>query len=611
MQDRQVSPLFFAIGIPLLFTLIFASFFWNRYLAVTNDGWHFLHGWEILHGRVPYRDFFLFIPPLHPLKDAGLIWLFGDSLIMPQLLGILERVVLAVVMVLWLRPLFGPFAAAVGTMASMGFYLCDQSETLSSLHEEAVFFPFLACAAATQASIHPRLYRWSMLAGLCAGLAMLAKQTSGVAITCGCAGLLAAILWRQAGIRTALRTTLVFSAAWLVPVGAVLLWLASRGALAAFLSDCFIQGTSSKGSLPEMLLRAPTMIWSDANLRRTFLLALFLLAGSCFTFRKRQPSGAFETTAGREREFAGLSAVTLIALCAMWLLARQGAPSPVLERFHFLSIDTAVFWSVFCCLALFLFYLPKYFRNTLTEPETQVLFISALSLGLVALLSLSWPVFVSMLIPAFAFALAHLMRQVPGTGMRLAIVMLVLCGVSFEGWNKLSYPFGWNGWVEPSVFGAHRSLPYPETKGLLVSQATGEFMERVTGDIGKYSLATDAIYEYPAAPLLYILSHRRPATRSFIHFVDTTPDYIAEEDAKKLLANPPAVIVYFEQTEEELRMGEANFRGGRRSGQRSIVSAIEKLRPQYRVVDELSTPGTSHRVDVLARLDKIRYAERR
>src|SRR5271154_7037265 len=67
-----------AAALPVLFCLAFILLWWNRYLAVTNDGWHFLHGLQISNGRIPYRDFFLFIPPLHPLKEAALIALFGN-----------------------------------------------------------------------------------------------------------------------------------------------------------------------------------------------------------------------------------------------------------------------------------------------------------------------------------------------------------------------------------------------------------------------------------------------------------------------------------------------------------------------------------------------------
>lgn len=46
------------------FVVLAVLLWWNRYIGVTNDAWHYFYGWQILHGRIPYRDFYLFVPPL-------------------------------------------------------------------------------------------------------------------------------------------------------------------------------------------------------------------------------------------------------------------------------------------------------------------------------------------------------------------------------------------------------------------------------------------------------------------------------------------------------------------------------------------------------------------
>jgi hypothetical protein len=53
---------------------------WNHYIGVTNDAWHYFGGQQILEGKVPYRDFYLFVTPLGPLKNALLIALFGNHI---------------------------------------------------------------------------------------------------------------------------------------------------------------------------------------------------------------------------------------------------------------------------------------------------------------------------------------------------------------------------------------------------------------------------------------------------------------------------------------------------------------------------------------------------
>ena len=71
IPDRQVPKLgslpngtVLAGGVVVFFfTLLFLLPWWNRYLGITNEGWYQFFGKQILQGRVPYRDFYMFVPP--------------------------------------------------------------------------------------------------------------------------------------------------------------------------------------------------------------------------------------------------------------------------------------------------------------------------------------------------------------------------------------------------------------------------------------------------------------------------------------------------------------------------------------------------------------------
>jgi hypothetical protein len=48
-------------------------------------------------------------------------------------------------------------------------------------------------------------------------------------------------------------------------------------------------------------------------------------------------------------------------------------------------------------------------------------------------------------------------------------------------------------------------------------------------------------------------------------------------DAERLEKNPPAVVIIFERSDEELREGEINFRGGKPSGERTLWKVLRNL----------------------------------
>src|SRR2546423_10471653 len=69
-------------------TLCFMAPWATRFLGVTNDGWFALYAHQLLAGKLPYRDFYLVIPPLHVFEIAAIVKLFGEQLLVLRLFGI-------------------------------------------------------------------------------------------------------------------------------------------------------------------------------------------------------------------------------------------------------------------------------------------------------------------------------------------------------------------------------------------------------------------------------------------------------------------------------------------------------------------------------------------
>ena len=84
-------------------TLLFHAMYWNRFVGPSSSGMFFYTAELLLDGKTPYRDFFLIVPILHPLKLAALMQIFGHKMIVLRAEAVFERTALAVLTFYWLR----------------------------------------------------------------------------------------------------------------------------------------------------------------------------------------------------------------------------------------------------------------------------------------------------------------------------------------------------------------------------------------------------------------------------------------------------------------------------------------------------------------------------
>ena len=115
---------------------------------------------------------------------------------------------------------------------------------------------------------------WLSLAGFLAGVSLVTKQTAGVATTLSVGVALPAIIAARGRLWHGVRATTVFAIGWVIPVASTCAWLAAHGALRNFLSDAFLHGASSKGSLASLLERQVIGIAGSYYLRICAALAL-------------------------------------------------------------------------------------------------------------------------------------------------------------------------------------------------------------------------------------------------------------------------------------------------------------------------------------------------
>ncbi len=584
----------------LSFCLAFMLPWWNRYLGLTNEGWFHWFGLQILHGRVPYRDFYLHVPPGQALSMAALIAMFGNRIVVGEMFGLVAGLCLSLALYLWLQRILPAFWSVVAVITGMAIYLDTSAESLAGVHLVSILYPVLAFLAASLAlDCNGRAVVYLFLAGLLAGVSLLTKQTAGVATTVSLGVMLPAIILARGQRWHAVRATILFAIGWLIPVVSICAWLASHGALRSFLSDAFLRGPSSKGSLTSLLGRQLVGIVGDYYLRICAVLAIGAILLMAFLYRR---GGEANRSWPLRSTMLAILTVGVISTGAVVAVDYFGAFPYGLQRAGIVWQNVPLFFGEMGSLILLLGYGWLFLSRRLSWLQEQYLIASAVSFAYSFLCSFSWANAAGILLPAFpfvfAFALSNLRNDWAGRLVQAAtLVMVLFCLITMTG-LKLQSPYAWADWREGNVRKATVAPNFPELRGIEVTPETESFLERAVADIQENSLPDQPVAEFCCMPILYLLAHRLPATFADVHYIDVTPDSIYRADEEMIEKTPPAVVVTVERSEEELREGEIYFRGGKPSGERALWAVLRNLEPEYRLADTLATPNTNKRVEV-------------
>lgn len=584
----------------LSFSLIFIWPWWNHYLGVTNEGWFHWFGLQILQGRVPYRDFYLHAPPGQALSMAALIAMFGNRIVVGEMFGLLAALCLSLALYLWLQRILPAFWSVVAVITGMAIYLDESAESLAGVHLVSVLYPVLAFLAASLALDYDGgAVAYLFLAGLLAGVSLLTRQTAGVAATVSLGVVLPALILARGQRWHAVRAAILFAIGWLIPVVSICEWLASHGALRSFLSDAFLQGPSSKGSLTSLLGRQLVGIAGDYYLRICAALAIGAIVLMAFVYRR---GGEANRSWPLRSTMLAILTVGVISICAVVAVDRLGAFPYGLQRAGIVWHNVPLFFGEMGSLILLLGYGWLFLSRRLSWLQEQYLLASGVSFAYAFLCSFSWANAAEILLPAFpfvfAFTLSNLRNDRAGRLVQAAtLVMVLFCLITMTG-LKLQSPYAWAGWAEGNVRKATVVPSFPELRGIEVTPETEHFLERAVADIQENSLPDQPVAEFCCMPILYLLAHRLPATFADVHYIDVTPDSIYRADEEMIEKTPPAVVVTVERSEEEIREGEIYFRGGKPSGERALWAVLRNLGPEYRLADTLATPNANKRVEV-------------
>ncbi|HEY4382111.1 MAG TPA: hypothetical protein VGN01_17310 [Acidobacteriaceae bacterium] len=529
----------------------------------------------LLGGQLPYRDFFTTGPPLNALKSVVLLHLFGQTLIVNRVAGVLERLLIGLVLLRWLVQLFRPWHALAASVITILVSSGDLTDPIASYNHDAVLFAMVSglCASfALERGSERRAVLLAMAAGAAAALSLLTKQTVGLgALACvGLAGTI--LLGKLDGKRRALVWSSGFCFGSAIPLVAVALWLWREHIFRPFFQMLFVAGPEAKaGHASDFVIRHILVAKDNPS---WVLPAVIGLALSWRAIRRGIANGQIRATTPQERILWVVSGILLIGTAE----ALAFTSLPVLNDFSKCSV-----YFVLIGLTLWLAgQMAWLVRSGITRREAQAILFGAVAWSIAIMLSLSWPAFEPMVLPGLGFMLAATLDGVQDRFKWFPLLVMAAM-VFLQVRDKLERPFGFDGQVEAPAHLANAISTQPQLRGMRLSPQMASFLDQSVEIVQSHTQPGDPIFTYPEMGLLYPLTGRKFPTWSGSHNIDVANDAFARQEAARLTSARPAVIFYYRQSEATLREQERMWRGGQRSGQRDIIASIENLVKSYRL----------------------------
>jgi 4-amino-4-deoxy-L-arabinose transferase-like glycosyltransferase len=582
---KKQNILHFLPGVLCLLVIGFYNLLtFNKFYPIT-EGWFSFYGEAIRQGQVPYRDFYLFLPPFYPIFLSLFSDLFGVGFVKLRILGVILILFFSSGLFLIYVRFFNRWVAGFITVVTMVYYQANNAhisyDFTQFLSAFAVFQVYFFIRHLDREPGDPEAMRERInlfLAGFLGGLSFLTKSSNAIMIIGFCfLGLLLTLTPRN--LKSYARSLIFYFMGFAASLLPFCFWLLIHGAFSDAIHQIFGGAIESKGTLGVILFAWVKNLLIDQffyQCRQIFI--LLALLGYPLWFFSREPFFlSVKQTATRFRD-VGLGIVVfgapLVALS--WPMK-----NPVTNLW---MIDYGkLYWNYsivagFLVSWLIIFYFLFQAMTGKPWPHRKWLFISIASLGFIYGTGTSAGITsVGAFLGLGVFlGLVLSLKSIFYIG-TLGFFIFSLNFLIFLAETKMEKPYHWWGAESGDVRGKLVHSTELWLKGIWLDPQANELITRINGAVRSSTGPKDKILAFPHIPVFYLFNERWPVGKAYVHWFDFLPDRFAKEEAQLILRARPKAIVYLDLGPAAIDAHERLFRGGRPCGQRDIIQAIKTL----------------------------------
>lgn len=595
----------------VVITTVYTAIVFNRFMP-PQEGWFNAFSRRILGGQMPYRDFYLFLQPIYPYIMAALNAVFGFDFIVFRGYGIFERIFLVSMVYLICRRMFKPWISAVATIAGLALYSSFNADVIYSYYQLSLAFVLLSLWLLLKHFDEEKPSKklgYIALAGVSCSLSFMVKQTLGLAFPFVAVTLIVLKSAKTKGSSGQLGKTLaVFAAGYTSMIALFSVFFLSTNSFDEYISQVYL-GTSSKGSLANILFGSMNIILKnhlDWTIMFSVLLvacAIVYIATTRFAQRRKRCSVAQQQNEDRYM-WISLILLSLLTLVLPYFFLSSFEKTDLAGAGLFDLKRSLVYALFIVSVVLGMFYLHRtLFKSTSYIPELAVAGTSFTIMyvhGFSGVIEEHSTILIFAFVIGFALSYEGIMNAAKKAAVILFVsVIMLVCSV-----QRMTWPYEWWGWREPSIRMATTTVEIPTMSGLYMSESTAMMYQTIYDTLKGQIGSNEYVYTFPHIKVFENMFGTIPETFADVHYWDVCPDATAIADSKVLSANPPKAIVYMDLPEEAWLVHERLFRDGARSGQREIERFIDEgiQSGQYIVAADVAPLGDA-RILVLLRND--------
>lgn len=636
-EKKQRAAILYPLTLAALLILYYLLYL-NRCYPV-NEGWHIAYADLVTKGRVPYRDFYYYMPPLDIFLNC-ILWKFsGGFFLVFRILRMLERLLIFLLLYHELKnlvkPLYAWFSCLIG-----GIFLSANVYDLMGDYNQTVELLCVLLACIMIRFVHTKNEKkkavWMVTAGGILGLSFLHKQT--LIVASGATLFLFLIFYCYTQKESFAKRFAQAFAGLLIPVSFCICYLLKNHAWKQFLEQVFFSADSKGGSLFDIIIAPLIEITKQHHLLIIacgIILYYFLTLGQNKSDKKLNIFRIFtllivflEIFSLIQSNLAGTIKLLFICnyigiLIGVWLLfmfleQRDGMKHPViylsiiciifvlLEFFMYRSYsgfsyrwytETSAFLdleklsnTLFMLLIFCIFFLLVQIIRKKNIPMDFLILCVCSFISSYAGLMAGKPIVPTrtMGISASIFIAVALEKTVKHNKIKNTFIMegcLILCMMCMS--QKIACAYSWWGTTEEELQEETYAINVPGLEGFRVSEEQARLFEEVVKAVNDNTVSNSTLMAFPGMTIFNLLTECDYAGFTPVYFYDVCADKYAEMDAKLYKSNPPDIVVWWD-IPGCLETHEALFRNGESAGQRKIMEWFSKESEEYTLICQVS-----------------------
>ena len=588
-----------SLSVLALITIVsYYLFFANFHFLPITEGWFSVYASLVIDGKVPYKDFYLYLTPFYTWIIASIQYFFGPSLFSLRIFGFVVIVLMSLVLFGILRHIFSPVPSFIGAgigifyiQKGVAFISYDFTQIVTLFALVSIYFLILALTNLKMFNPSQiltnkvlRINKFLLFSGFFASCCFLVKQSNGSFIAIGIfIAFLYTITNKGLNAKALFIYVVLFLTGSLIPAIIVLSYLLINGAIEDFFSQILFNSISAKGGLNSILgawVRGVfTAVLHQQLLEIIYKFLPILLLSKGFLFLLCMNSFCKRVIERYNFQARELICLLLFTLLYVFVISMAWNNDTNFRRLFFEKgihlinyiIPLSISWIGLCLLAGMVGLIRK---REIASESTVILAIGALGLTfgngtsaglseISAFIALSW---------CIAWVLQQ--NSIPFLGVAVVFYTTLLLTTALC-YSKFDRPYSWWGTSEGDARTATFRMDHPILGGVYLNNDTFSNYSAITEAL-KEIANHDDLFSFPNIPIVYLLANQLPSTKAVIGWYDFLNDHDAEAEADRIASDPPNIIVYLQLPAEVLEVHERLFRGGLPLGQRKVIDFIDR-----------------------------------